>query len=131
MYVFVCFLMLFPNFRILGAHAHFRVRRAPLQHDQKCEKSKFCFIMMLSMARSARESARAALKCTPMIFPDHLDAFWLFDHYHSSKIREFSFWWILLKIAKFCQKFFLAFFCKNQKMFQIQKKLEKWIFVLR
>ena len=53
------------------------------------------------IARSARESARALLSIWNLNSHENLDAFWLLDHYLSSKSKEIGFMWIWCIFKKF------------------------------
>ena len=87
-YVFVQFFMENSNFIISGARALLRARRAPLTYCEKSQNVNFSLLAILSIARRARGSARAVMKCFQMDSPDNLDAFWLLDCNFSKKTQK-------------------------------------------
>ena len=63
---------------ILGEH--FTTVRAPLRAETAPPFWNLHLYEVTKIARSARGSARAVMKCFQMDSPDNLDAFWLLDH---------------------------------------------------
>ena len=78
---------------------------------RKCTFSLFLIHMLLILARSARATARAITKCTPIDSDDKIEVFCTINHYRNFKIDEFTICRTFVE-NRFFRKFLTFFFKK-------------------
>ena len=121
-------------FNFLCAREPMRARSWRAHITKKCIFWLLLIHMSPILARSARATARAITKCTPIDWYDQIEVICTINHYHNSKIDEFAICWTFVE-NRFFRKFLIFFskkldFLKNCQISKEYRFINFWDMIM-